>query len=246
MNTHKQLAIWITFFLIGVFALEIPPEYQLKCRLCNNALELRDCTKQEICDNRTEECYMEQVITDAFTIQYRGGCKSSTHCNGGTAVATGKRDEGIVCSQCCGYANDCNSRLCGIRQGNITASQCYFCDDSKSDQASVSRPEDCITFTNCDTDQVCSAHDEYHPGSHMTYRYGCMNKAICKTLTRVLFRDMEHCLNRTSLECNHESVMCDVCCGDTGCNYGACKEIKERLFRLYKSGHYNMTTLQTT
>ncbi|KAH3800729.1 hypothetical protein DPMN_154370, partial [Dreissena polymorpha] len=58
-----------------VFA-QIPLADQLKCRLCNNALELRDCTKQAICDNRTEECYMEQVLTETFNTVYRGGCQS--------------------------------------------------------------------------------------------------------------------------------------------------------------------------
>ncbi|XP_052223577.1 uncharacterized protein LOC127839315 isoform X2 [Dreissena polymorpha] len=221
MNTCKELAIGITLFLIGVFAQPLD-QYQLRCRLCNNARTLSDCMKLAICDNRTEECYMEQVITDAFTSQYRGGCRSITQCNGGTAVATGKRDAGIVCSQCCGYANDCNSRLCGIRQDNLASSLCYFCDDMKSTQGSVSRPEDCITFTACDSDQ------------------------ICKLLMRRVFEDMDHCHNNTLHECQHASVLCNVCCGDSGCNYGDCKSITERLYRLHKSGNFNMTTLQTT
>ncbi|KAH3800760.1 hypothetical protein DPMN_154402 [Dreissena polymorpha] len=66
---------------------------------------------------------------------------------------------------------------------NTTTGQCYFCDSSKSDQASVTDPRECITLTTCDTDQVCYAHNEYHPGSAMTFRYGCQNKYQSANMT---------------------------------------------------------------
>ncbi|KAH3794629.1 hypothetical protein DPMN_148166, partial [Dreissena polymorpha] len=116
MNTCTRLVIGVAFFLIGVFGQEIPDANQLKCRLCNNAFELRDCTKQAVCDNRTEECYMDQVVTETFNTVYRGGCRGREQCKGGTAGAIGKREELFSCSQCCSNEDDCNRRLCGLRQ----------------------------------------------------------------------------------------------------------------------------------
>ncbi|KAH3800704.1 hypothetical protein DPMN_154344 [Dreissena polymorpha] len=243
MNTCTRLVIGVAFFLIGVFA-QIPLADQLKCRLCNNALELRDCTKQAICDNRTEECYMEQVLTETFNTVYRGGCQSRDRCKGGTPVAIGKREELIGCSQCCSYADDCNKRLCGIRPENTTTGQCYFCDLSKSVQASVTDPRDCITLTTCDTDQVCSVHNEFHPGSATTFRYGCQNKYICRVLMRNVFEFMLRCAGISSAECQHDSVLCDVCCGDGACNYDDCRILKGRLFQLWTAGKLNNDTLQ--
>ncbi|KAH3800697.1 hypothetical protein DPMN_154337 [Dreissena polymorpha] len=75
MNTCTRLVIGVAFFLIGVFGQEIPDADKLRCRLCNNALELRECTKLAVCDNRTEECYMDQVVTETFNTVYRGGCR---------------------------------------------------------------------------------------------------------------------------------------------------------------------------
>ncbi|KAH3800773.1 hypothetical protein DPMN_154415 [Dreissena polymorpha] len=250
MHTCTRLVIGVAFFLIGVFA-QIPLADQLKCRLCNNALELRDCTKQAICDNRTEECYMDQVLTETFNTVYRGGCQSRDRCKGGTPVLIGKREELIGkreeligCSQCCSNDDDCNRRLCGIRPDYTNVTQCYFCDSSKSDQASVSKPSDCITLTTCDTDQVCYAHNEYHPGSAMTFKYGCQNKYMCKVLMRNVFEFMSRCAGSSSAECQHDSVNCDVCCGDGGCNYDDCKQIKARHYNLWVLGKLNNDTLQ--
>ncbi|XP_052220808.1 uncharacterized protein LOC127837590 [Dreissena polymorpha] len=242
MNTCTRLVIGVAFFLIGVFGQEIPDANQLKCRLCSYAFELIDCTKQAVCDNRTEECYMDQVVTETFNTLYRGGCRGRDQCKGGTAGAIGKRDVLVSCSQCCSNQDDCNKHLCGLRQGNLTGSQCYFCDSSKSNQSSVSNPKDCITLTTCDTDQVCYAHNEYHPGSAMTFKYGCQNKYVCRLLMKRFFEDMRRCVGST--ECLHESVLCDVCCGDGGCNYGDCKIIKARLFQLWTAGKLNNDTLQ--
>lgn len=36
----------------------------------------------------------------------------------------------------------------------VNASQCYFCDTSHSVQGDVTDPDDCITFTTCDSNQV--------------------------------------------------------------------------------------------
>ncbi|KAH3800757.1 uncharacterized protein LOC127837589 isoform X3 [Dreissena polymorpha] len=244
MNTCTRLVIGVAFFLIGVFGQEIPDADQLKCRLCNNALELGDCTKQAVCDNRTEECYMDQVVTETLNILYRGGCRGRELCKGGTAGAIGKRDEVVSCSQCCSNQDDCNKHLCGLRQDNTNTSQCYFCDSSKSDQASVSKPSDCITLTTCDPDQVCYAHNEYNPGSATTFKYGCQNKYMCKVLMRNVFEFMSRCAGSSSAECQHDSVNCDVCCGDGACNFDDCKQIKARLYNLWVLGKLNNDTLQ--
>ncbi|XP_052221923.1 uncharacterized protein LOC127838306 [Dreissena polymorpha] len=242
------VSLIVSACVIAAFGQEIPEANKLKCRLCNNALELRDCTKQAVCDNRTEECYMDEVITETFNVVYRGGCRGKEQCNGGqtSLVAPGKRDEVIACTRCCSNEDDCNKRLCGLRPDNTNTSQCYFCDSSKSDQASVSKPSDCITLTTCDTDQVCFAKNEYHPGSAMTFKYGCQNKYICRLLMKRVFEDLRHCASAgaSDLECQHESQNCDVCCGDAACNYDDCKTIKGRLYKLWTLGKFNNDTLK--
>ncbi|KAH3794630.1 hypothetical protein DPMN_148167 [Dreissena polymorpha] len=123
---------------------------------------------------------------------------------------------------CCSNQDACNKLLCGIRQDNTNRSLCYFCDSSKSVQASVSNPSDCITLTTCDTDQ------------------------ICRLLMKRVFEDLRHCAGAgaSGPECQHETLNCDVCCGDEACNYGDCRQLKARLYNLMVIGKFNNVTLQ--
>ncbi|KAH3801970.1 hypothetical protein DPMN_155635 [Dreissena polymorpha] len=107
-----------------VFNIVYAQEDQLRCRLCNDALELRDCTQLAMCDNRTEECFMDQVLMATFSNVYRGGCRS--------------KDVSCKLEQ-----QNCNF----LRFLILNTSQCYFCD-------LVSNPQDCITITTCNTDQI--------------------------------------------------------------------------------------------
>ena len=43
-----------TTIMYVVVVAQIPDQYQIKCRLCRNAVTLDDCSTQVICDNRTE------------------------------------------------------------------------------------------------------------------------------------------------------------------------------------------------
>ncbi|KAH3794628.1 hypothetical protein DPMN_148165 [Dreissena polymorpha] len=56
---------------------------------------------------------------------------------------------------------------------------------------------------------------------------------------------MLHCEGSSTIDCLHESALCDVCCGDEACNYGDCKSIKKRLFNLWLNGKFDNTTLKT-
>ncbi|XP_052794004.1 uncharacterized protein LOC128227469 [Mya arenaria] len=137
-----------------VFA-QIPDQNRLKCRLCNNANTLRDCSTLTICDNRTEECYMDEVITSTYEIVYRGGCRAISHCSA-SSTAIGKRQGDLIsCSECCKSEDNCNTKMCGIDNTIPAIDQCYFCDSAHSDQGDVTDPNDCITFTTCDVNQVC-------------------------------------------------------------------------------------------
>ncbi|XP_052223954.1 uncharacterized protein LOC127839606 [Dreissena polymorpha] len=177
-----------------------------------------------------QECYMDQVVTETFNTVYRGGCR--------------RREISTIrwCAKHVHYL--CN--YIPVLLDNTNRSLCYFCDSSKSVQASVSNPSDCITLTTCDTDQVCFSHNEYHPGLAPTFKYGCQNKYICRLLMKRVFEDLRHCAGAgaSGPECQHETLNCDVCCGDEACNYGDCRQLKARLYNLMVIGKFNNVTLQ--
>ncbi|KAH3800723.1 hypothetical protein DPMN_154363 [Dreissena polymorpha] len=110
---------------------------------------------------------------------------------------------------------------------NTTTGQCYFCDSSKSDQASVTDPRECITLTTCDTDQVCYAHNEYHPGSAMTFRYGCQNKySSNEECVRIYASLCGYFLPQQSANMTAYSAMSAA--EDGACNYDDCRTLKAR------------------
>ncbi|XP_052792792.1 uncharacterized protein LOC128226780 [Mya arenaria] len=72
----------------------IPAEDVLSCRRCLNAKTIDTCTTSIVCDNRTEECYMDEVITPNAEVVYRAGCRSRQACfarnhyHGGSPLAS--------------------------------------------------------------------------------------------------------------------------------------------------------------
>ncbi|KAH3794545.1 uncharacterized protein LOC127839230 [Dreissena polymorpha] len=243
-----MLSVLFGGFLIAAWAVlaQIPAEHQLRCRLCNNALELTDCTTQVVCDNRTEDCYMDKVITETFNVVYRGGCRGRDYCSGFAAPVVGKRDEVIACTRCCYNEDDCNRKFCGIKLITPNISQCFSCGSQSSVQSAVRNPHDCLSLTTCDTDEVCYAKDVYNPGSSPSFIFGCQNKYMCRLLMREVFNHLDQCQGHFGHTpyCQSESAVCDVCCSDTGCNLGDCHSIRERLYSLYKKGLFNLDTLQ--
>ncbi|XP_052789900.1 uncharacterized protein LOC128224189 [Mya arenaria] len=226
---------------------QIPDENKLYCWLCTNARSLSDC-RIEICDNRTESCYMDQVITAAFQVVYRSGCRATAQCSGQIGLI-GRRDmeeeeersrrqnELVACSRCCNMDSNCNQRLCGISNNNVNVSMCHYCDSSANDVThDVTNPTDCITYTICDYDEVCTAETEYTAGK-ISFRYGCGKISICRVLMREAFKYMQLCEGREGHRgCEFESVaICNACCAGGGCNYGSCHDLRERLYRVWKN-----------
>ncbi|KAH3794538.1 hypothetical protein DPMN_148074 [Dreissena polymorpha] len=90
----------------------IPELFQLQCRVCTYVSEVRFCDELALCDNRTQECFMDQIIIESLTTLYSGGCRSREQCRGQITPSMGKRADVLACSRCCSDANDCNSLLC--------------------------------------------------------------------------------------------------------------------------------------
>ncbi|XP_052790034.1 uncharacterized protein LOC128224269 isoform X2 [Mya arenaria] len=246
---HWQATALISLItVLSVAGQIIPYQNIIRCRACNNAVTLDDCSTLTVCDNRTEMCYMEEIITASFTILYRGGCRARQHCNPSTQ-SIGRRNslELTSCSECCSLNNDCNHRLCGIRSSLVNVSQCYHCDSSAagSTQSDVMNPEDCVTLTTCDANEVCQAETHYRPGLSLTFRYGCQNINMCKLLMKRAFEHLQECDGREGTEgCQFQST-CYACCADGGCNYSDCSSLQKRLYQLYKNQLFSLDTLST-
>ncbi|XP_052792753.1 uncharacterized protein LOC128226756 [Mya arenaria] len=237
----------ICVVLPGAFA-QIPSQNTLKCRVCRNARTLADCSTQTFCDNRTEECFMDEVITPTLELVYRGGCRAISQCTA-SSTAIGKRQgELISCSECCKTENDCNTRMCGIKDP-IDDFKCYYCEKGHSDQSEVRDPKDCTTLTLCDSSQACYAQNQYHPGSDMSFRYGCFNFQMCRIMMKTAFDDLNQCLgHNTNLTACSTSMteVCNFCCRGGGCNYGDCHIVRQQLFEEYKRGLFSLDTLESS
>ncbi|XP_052806402.1 uncharacterized protein LOC128235636 isoform X2 [Mya arenaria] len=236
---------FISVVVPGVFS-QIPTQNILKCRLCNNARTLADCSTLTLCTNQTQECYMEEVITSSSTIVYNGGCRAINRCST-SSTAIGKRQGDLIsCSECCKSGHDCNSKMCGIKNP-LANSQCYFCDSAHSAQGDVTDPEDCITMTTCDVDQACFGQNKYYPGQPTSFRYGCFNFEICRVMMKNAFDDLARCLAPNATNCGTDhSGICNVCCRGGGCNYGDCHTLRQRLFEEYNRGVFSVDTLKST
>ncbi|KAL4220533.1 hypothetical protein ACF0H5_020931 [Mactra antiquata] len=239
---------------------QIPPNQQLKCRICNRATALSDCQTQAVCDNTKEKCYMDEIITDQLTVVFTGGCRSKYVCDQVTAV--GKRQDLTACTKCCD-SDDCNKVLCGIKNDLINNSQCYFCEgrDQSNPQSDVINPKDCVTMTTCQSDEVCYTGEEGFGGDSSHFHYGCHNKRTCLTLMNVAYKDYHICETNTTQPpggvtwyeyCGDQRYhkrsryVCHSCCNYPSCNYGSCHEQNVRLFMLADQGKFDLTTLKLT
>ncbi|XP_060577281.1 uncharacterized protein LOC132734538 [Ruditapes philippinarum] len=200
---------------------------------------------------------MEQVVTDTQSIVYNGGCQSKQVCavaSGSTPV--GKKREMITCSRCCNTADDCNKRLCGLQEPSTNSVRCYHCDHRTSSQSEVKDPDTCVTLGYCQPNEKCYV-SQYDVGGRDTYFYGCLNKVVCETLMKSAYQDYLVCVaNKTQTLSNSDrdnicgiinkrsAFLCTSCCGDNGCNYGTCKELRERLFNLALLGKFDFSTLK--
>ncbi|KAL4219484.1 MAM and LDL-receptor class A domain-containing protein [Mactra antiquata] len=89
----------------------------LTCLHCIGATYIDDCIGNITCDGLTEDCYMDELVTDQLTVEYNGGCRSKDVCGMGTGK---KRSDMFACSRCCDYDDGCNIRLCGIKRDPLT------------------------------------------------------------------------------------------------------------------------------
>ncbi|WAR31565.1 hypothetical protein MAR_034107 [Mya arenaria] len=90
------------------------------------------------------------------------------------------------------------------KTGLVNVSQCYHCDSSAagSTQSDVMNPEDCVTLTTCDANEMC------------------------KLLMKRAFEHLQECDGREGTEgCQFQST-CYACCADGGCNYSDCSSLQ--------------------
>ncbi|XP_045192188.2 uncharacterized protein LOC123548740 [Mercenaria mercenaria] len=217
----------------------------IRCRLCNNAFTLSDCNKLVTCDSTLEECYMDEVITEQRMVVYQGGCRAKDVCS-----RSGKRNSKTTCSSCCGFEDDCNKRLCGIKDDTVNISQCYSCDHRRSD-----RP--CLTLTSCHSNEMCYMRQE-DVGGVDRFTSGCLSKLVCEHLMKRAYDFFRICGANSTLPeagltwvqvCGNRNnkratALCTSCCADQACNYGTCHELNRRLFYLAENGKFDINTLK--
>ncbi|XP_060557471.1 uncharacterized protein LOC132717905 [Ruditapes philippinarum] len=253
MNTDKMTCLLVSIYIFVGIATVVSSQSTIRCRWCNRASTLSDCNKLIICDATLEECFMDELLTDQLTVVYQGGCRSKDVC----AKSGKKRSDLVTCSRCCGFGDDCNKRLCGIKDGTLTSSQCYSCDNRNSHGFGVTDPKLCVTLETCQPNEVCYTSQEDFGGKD-TFYYGCFNKAICDNLMNNAYQDFRLCVsNKTGLSPGFDrdaicgnigrraTSICHSCCADGGCNYGTCHEQNARIFTLAENGKFDMTTLKS-
>lgn len=227
----------------------LSPNNTLRCRLCNRASTLSDCNKLVTCDPTVEECYMDQVVTEQLTVVYDGGCRAKSVC---ARTFGRRRREGIVgCSRCCNSGDDCNKRLCAIPDDTLTSSQCYSCDHRNSDQSEVRNPQQCVSLTTCQQDEVCYATQSDVAGTD-TFFYGCQNLLMCKILMQNAYQEYLRCVKNDTnalhgTTCGFRARathLCHSCCGDGACNYGTCRELNDNIFKLADLNLFDWSTLK--
>ncbi|XP_052792768.1 uncharacterized protein LOC128226764 [Mya arenaria] len=158
------------------------------------------------CNNQTQECYMEEVITSSSTIVYYGGCRAISHCSA-SSTAIGKRQGDLIsCSECCKSGHLCNSKLCGLMNTTVS-DQCYFCYSAGSHQGDMTNPSECTSLTTCDVDQACFGQTKHHPGQPTSIRYGCFNFELCRDVMKTAFDDLTRCLaQNANCDTDHSGV----------------------------------------
>ncbi|XP_053380736.1 uncharacterized protein LOC123548065 [Mercenaria mercenaria] len=235
------------------------PSNIIRCRLCNRANTLSDCNKLVTCDSTLEDCFMDELITDQLTVVYVGGCRAKDVCNQSGRKRRGRRGDLVACSRCCDFDEDCNKRLCGIKDDTINSSQCYSCDHRTSEQSEVKDPKKCVTLDTCQPNEMCYAN-QADIGGKDSFFYGCMSKLRCGILMRQAYEYYRVCTandtaplqpGTTQAEyCGNigkrSTDLCHSCCDYGGCNYGTCRELNERVFTLAFNGKFDLNTLKPT
>ncbi|XP_060571220.1 uncharacterized protein LOC132729469 [Ruditapes philippinarum] len=256
---------YVTLFVLSAcamsaYAATVPPPANVttsnirRCRQCNRASTLSDCNKLVTCDSTLEDCFMDELITDQLTVVYVGGCRAKTVCN---SSGKKRRNDLVACSRCCDFDEDCNKRLCGIKDDTLNSSQCYSCDHRTSEQSEVKDPKTCVTLDTCQPNEVCYATTT-DIGGKDTFYYGCLSKLQCGFLMEKAYKDFQDCVsNKTALapgpardavcgNVGRATSLCHSCCADGGCNYGTCEELNNRIFALAENGKFDIKTLKTT
>ncbi|XP_053373401.1 uncharacterized protein LOC128546585 [Mercenaria mercenaria] len=249
------MLLLLTFFKTAVTSSSgTTSSNSIRCRLCNRANTLSDCNKLVTCDSTLEDCFMDEGITDQLTTVYVGGCRAKDVCS-----QSGRKRRGdlLTCSRCCGL-EDCNKRLCGIKDDTINSSQCYSCDHRTSVQSEVKDPMKCVTLDTCQPNEMCYANQADIGGAD-TFFYGCMSKLRCGILMQQAYEYYKICVANVTAPpigetwltycgntAKRSTDLCHSCCDYGGCNYGTCKELNERMFKLAINGKFDMKTLKPT
>ncbi|XP_045208636.2 uncharacterized protein LOC123560518 [Mercenaria mercenaria] len=245
MKRGALLLVVMSFWTFQVNSQTMPSNTTIRCRLCNRASTLSDCNKLVTCDSILEECYMDQLRTDQLTVVFEGGCRAKDVCS----RSGRKRGDLVLCSRCCAFEEDCNKRLCGIKDDTIGNSQCYKCNHQRADMP-------CVNLAPCQPNEMCYISQK-DVGGRDTFDSGCFSKLVCHSVMALAYENYRVCvLNATvpgpGLTWNErcgdigkrQTTVCTSCCADTACNYGTCEELRDRLFKMAEVGKFDMKTLK--
>lgn len=247
----------VTKVILILFFVYLESAVGLRCRYCSNAASLDFCTRQIECSD-SEECYMDQYVTQLNTNVFYGGCRSSSSCSSGVSSHLPAGMKLLNCSSCCSENRtngiECNVELCGIdATGSGGAGQCYFCDSSNagSGQSSVDDPDKCGTITTCQSDEICGVKLLKLWSGQSEHAYTCINMRLCSLLTRRALQEMDYCRDPAHIasgSCGNikraGQQVCTACCGDTLCNHGSCNDVLDRLYHMWKAQTLDFVTMK--
>ncbi|XP_053380696.1 uncharacterized protein LOC123560450 [Mercenaria mercenaria] len=189
------------------------PANPLSCRSCNNALTLSDCTGMVVCDNSTEACFTDELVTDRLTIVYNAGCRSKSQCVSSGGTARQRKGNLYACSRCCHLTNDCNSDLCTLKQAHATIQH------RPSDEMKCKRCNKAHSLSECTDIVLCTSKEECFMDQLITdhleteYEGGCRSREVCGTVASTLVGKKK----RNSL------ISCSRCCRTNDfCNKQLC------------------------
>ncbi|XP_052220246.1 uncharacterized protein LOC127837324 [Dreissena polymorpha] len=232
----------VLFGVVLIAAGFIADVHGLSCYICERQETYEGCTAHITTCADDQECFMDELVT-ATNVYYSAGCRSKGIClASGTGV--GKRTvakrqdiELRSCSRCCSSSNFCNGLLCGINSGvnNTGYQRCYYCENTHDQN-------DCNNIVTCDQDQVCGTHVGIAPGGRFVFNYNCQPKRQCVAATQFIVEHYRDQLIQATVG-KRTTASCNICCGDTLCNFGSCTEQARKMALLLNNQTFDLSTL---
>ncbi|XP_052788577.1 uncharacterized protein LOC128223339 [Mya arenaria] len=234
MNEYFSVLLFMLHILLCIK--ESEAQWYLRCRICNRANALEDCTTYAECSDQ-ESCFTDLVVTPDQRLVYNAGCRSNTAC--GHANKPVLNGDIVMCSSCCSGGDYCNDGLCDLKKNTTMR---MSCDGHEGRPGATQYPEDCQQFRICDYNEACFARTTaVNSDSAIEHYTSCLDLRTCQSLVNGV-KDAYHATD--VLLGKRNTNICAICCNDELCNEYSCPSIKRRIVNLIENDAFNMTTLK--